>query len=134
MVILIGFESYVNADFGNLTVGANHTYTETDDGQDNNLLRRPENKASAFINYTPGRLSTRLSMNFIGKRNDVDRVTGLTVEKPGFTVWNASANFKLNENISFFGRVWNLNNKFYEPADGFRGLERQVMLGIELTN
>lgn len=129
-----GIENYVRANFGDVLVGANYTFTDTDNGQNVSLLRRPENKASAYMTYNTGKLSATLSMNFVGSHNDINRVTGATVEMPSYSVWNASANYQLNDNIKFFGRAWNLANKHYEPVNGFRGLERQVMLGVEVTN
>lgn len=129
-----GFESYINIRLDQVTIGGSHTHTDTDDGQGEALLRRPENKASAFITYAPGRLSTTLSLDFVGSRDDIDRATFATVEMPGYTVWNASADFKATEHISFFGKIWNLTNKDYEPVNGFQGLERQLLVGVKITN
>lgn len=136
-VQLQGVEAYLALQpLARLSMRIDYTFTDADvsDNSDRPLLRRPRNKASADIVYTATRNTTLdLGADYVGERKDVDRVSAAVIDAPAYTVFNASVTYTVNPALRLEGRINNLLDKNYEPADGFEALGRNFLLGFTAT-
>jgi vitamin B12 transporter len=118
-----GVESFAAlAVTSRLNLRGDYTYTiAKDDMTDEELLRRPKNKASVTATWkATDRFSVSSTVLYVGSWADVSRdgaMTGITA--PGYTVVNLAANYAVSDNVSLFARIDNLFNKQYEDPSGF---------------
>lgn len=133
-VHLSGVETFVSARLRpRLSMRVDYTFTNIDvsDDSDRPLLRRPRKKASANVDYNlTDNTSVSLGVDYVGKRKDIDRVSGAIVDAPDYTVFNSAATWQVNTDFRLEARVNNLLDAHYEPADGFAALGRNFMLGF----
>jgi vitamin B12 transporter len=132
-----GVEAFVAADLTeDLRARIDYTYTEaTDEDTGAWLLRRPRNKASFSLGWTPTeKLLLTGSVLFYGDSLDIDRSKFTNVILPSFTVVNVAADYKLTDTMNVFGRIDNLFNERYEIPDGFQATGIGVFGGIRFTN
>jgi len=117
-------------------VRADYTYTNAVDAKtDEQLLRRPRNKASVAAVWTPNeRLTVTTTALFVGEWADVDRATFDRVTQPGYTVVNVAANYVVNSRLTAFARIGNLFNEHYQDPNGFLRPGIGVYGGVRLTN
>ena len=130
------FESFIHAQLlKSLAVRINYTYTDAED--DNNgekLLRRPKHKADLDIEYQllPA-ASISLAINHVSDYRDISRETAATIDGDDYTVLDVAAEYTINRRWRIFGRVENVTDEHYEPADGFQASDRGMIAGAELT-
>lgn len=119
-----------------LKLRADYTYTHAIDEQTKKeLIRRPKNKASLTVAYSPyDPLTFSATVLYIGEFADNDRTFFLPVTNPGYTLVNIAANYQVNPYAKVFARVDNLFNEKYEPVTGFLGRGLGVYGGVRLTN
>ena len=132
-----GVEVFASADVtDDIRLRADYTYTEaTNELTGEELLRRPRDKASISAGWTPtDKLLLSGSVLYIGEALDVDRVTFATIVLPSYTLVNVAADYKLNDNMSLFGRIDNLFDREYQNPDGFLGTGLGAFVGLRLTN
>lgn len=113
-------------------VKAEYTRTRTRDQNGQELLRRP--RQTAALQGTAQIVShadLSLGLRYTGRRKDVDRVSGATIETGGYTVATAVASWQVSKNTRLHGRAENFLNKKYEPVDGFQGTGAGFFAGIE---
>ena len=117
-----GVESFVDYKMGQqFTLRLDYTYTQaTDDETDQELLRRPKNKANADLSWRPtGIWLVNLNVLWVGSWADGTRTTFSPVEAPGYTTLNLAVTYDLNRHLSLFGRINNLLDRHYEDPSGF---------------
>jgi len=133
-VHLRGVEAFVSAElWAALSARVDYTFTDADvsDNSDRPLLRRPRNKASASLNYTPtDKTDVYLGADYVGERKDIDRVTAAIIDAPDYTVFNSALSYQMYPALRLEARIDNLLDKHYEPADGFEALGRSYLLGF----
>lgn len=133
-----GVEAFASADLtDNLRLRADYTYTEArDDIADLWLLRRPRNKASLTVGWTPyDPLLLTATVLYVGESADIIRESFSTrTVLPSFTVVNVGADYKLDDNMSLYGRIDNLFDERYEIPDGFEATGIGGYVGIRFTN
>lgn len=132
-----GVEVFASADITDeLRVRADYTYTEArNEITHEDLLRRPRNKASLSVGWTPvSPLLLSTTVLYVGETADIDRSVFSTVTLPSFTLVNIAADYKLNDNMSLFGRVDNLFDRKYENPDGFEQTGIGAYVGIRFNN
>ena len=133
------------------TVGGNYTYLDTevtDDGgqggpsspfeQGKQLLRRPHNTASGFINWTRKGFQIRFDGLYVGKRDDLDFRTfpAKRVTLDDYFVVDLATSYTFNLNhrylkeFKIFGKVQNLFDENYEEAFGFTPPEPSFRVGL----
>jgi len=133
------------------TVGGNYTYLDTevtDDGgqggpsspfeEGKQLLRRPHNTASGFINWTREGFQIRFDGLYVGKRDDLDFRTfpaeRVTLDDYFVVDLATSYTFNLNhrylKEFKIFGKVQNLFDENYEEAFGFTPPEPSFRVGL----
>jgi vitamin B12 transporter len=119
-----------------LNLRADYTYTVAkDDITDQQLLRRPKNKASLTANWlATDRLLITSTLLYVGPWWDVNRAgTESPIKAPGFTTLNLAANYALRDDVTLFARIDNLFNKQYEDPLGFLRPGFGVFGGVRFT-
>jgi vitamin B12 transporter len=118
-----------------LSLGANYTYLDWDTA-DGRLNRRPRHRGSMSLNYFYDRFRLNFDAHLVGKRDDVDSITGASIKKGSYARFDLAGSYQLPvkttlvKDVSLFGRIENLLNRKYEEADGFRARPVNFLLGI----
>ena len=108
-----------------LSFKANYTYTQTEDHSTGaELLRRPKNKASLYVNYQPVKQANiSIGILYVDSRKDqlFDPITYATqnLKLKEYTLINLAASYDVTKNLQLFGRVDNLFDKKYEEVAGY---------------
>ena len=130
-----GVESFVSYQpVQTVTLRADYTYTEANDQiLDQELLRRPKNKASLDAKWqaTPT-LSFDADFLYVGPWIDTNRegtIPRLTT--PGYTTTNIAINYAITDEFTIYGRVANLFDETYQDPDGFLRPGRGLFAGIK---
>ncbi len=131
--------------------GGSYTYLDTevtDDGgtggpsspfeEGKDLLRRPQNTASGFINWSRSGFQTRFDGLYVGKRDDLDfrnfPADRVTLDDYFVVDLATSYTFNLNnrylKDFKIFGKVQNLFDENYEEAFGFSAPDPSFRLGL----
>jgi vitamin B12 transporter len=116
-----------------LTLRADYTFTRaTDDVLHQELLRRPEHKASAEAVWRPTQaLALTGTVLWVGSWIDGSRdfsVPRLTA--PGYVTANVTASWRLGRQWSLYGRITNLADRRYQDPIGFLAPGRGVFVGL----
>jgi len=133
------------------TLGANYTYLDTeveDDGgaggasspfeEGKQLLRRPKNTASGYINWAWKGFQIRFDGLYVGERDDLDFRTfpadRVTLDDYFIVDLATSYTFQLNnayiKDFKIFGKVLNLFDEHYEEAFGFSPPDPSFRVGL----
>jgi vitamin B12 transporter len=132
-----GVEAFASADItDDVRIRGDYTYTEAfDEITGKELLRRPRRKATVSVGWKPTTpLLLTGSVTYVGTALDVDRVTFATVPLSSFALVNVAADYRLNTNMSLFGRVDNVFDKQYQNPNGFEGTGIGAFAGIKFNN
>jgi vitamin B12 transporter len=142
--------AFCKPGFG-FTFGGSYTYLDTevtDDGgvggpsspfeEGKDLLRRPQNTASGFINWSRGGFQIRFDGLYVGERDDLDFRTfpaeRVTLDDYFIVDLATSYTFNLNnrylKDFKIFGKVQNLFDENYEETFGFSPPEPSFRLGL----
>lgn len=120
-----------------LDLTASYTYTETEDPDGDELVRRPKNLASLIFNYAfvGGRANTNLAIRYNGSQNDY-AFDSLTFERSqvtldAFTIVDLNGSYKINEYLDVVGRVENLLDEKYEEVFGYGSVRRGFYVGLK---
>jgi len=105
----------------NFNMRADYTYTVAkNDLTDQQLLRRPKNKASLTATWqATDRLSFSSTLLYVGSWWDMNRAFTAEVKAPAFITVNLAANYAVSNDVTLFARIDNLFNKQYEDPMGF---------------
>jgi vitamin B12 transporter len=107
-----------------LELGGAYTFTEAQDPDHSQPVRRAKHIGSVFATYTfdRGRAKIHLNARFNGPQRDTvffsDFTTG-TVNLSGFVLINVAASYKIREGVEIFGRIDNLLNQKYQEVFSF---------------
>jgi vitamin B12 transporter len=129
-----GVESFVSyRPISTLTLRVDYTYTEaTDEILQQELLRRPKQKASLNSNWRPTpRWSVDTTLLYVGRWADISRDGSEQVDAPGYTTIDAATGYDLTDHWTIFGRVNNLLDRHYENPIGFLQPSIGVFAGIK---
>jgi vitamin B12 transporter len=111
-----------------------YTYTDTEnDNTGESLLRRPRNKNSLTLLYTPGeRFRAQAQWRLYSGRfdNDFTAYPPARVSLAGYGVVDIAASYKLNDTYELFGRVDNLFDQEYQEVLGFGTMGAAAYLGV----
>ena len=132
-----GVESFITlrpADW--IETRLNYTWMQArneDTGQ--MLLRRPRHQGSLSVDLKPMHdLSFGPELVYVGSRLDVaydDAGSFLGNRRNGsYTLVNLSGSYQLREDVSLFGKVYNLFDREYEPSNGFAGRGLTALVGV----
>jgi vitamin B12 transporter len=133
------------------TFGGSYTYLDTevtDDGgtggpsspfeEGKQLLRRPQNTASGFINWTWERFQIRFDGLYMGERDDLDFRTfpAERVTLNDYFIVDLATSYTVNLNqryvkdFKIFGKIQNLFDEKYEESFGFSAPDPSFQLGL----
>lgn len=119
---------------GGARLRAGLTWLEAEDGDGLPLLRRPEWSGHVAAG---GRLlrgvEGEVALVWVGERPDVDSVTFVRVEQPGFVTATLSLAVPLSGGVRLRARVDNLADRAYEEISGYPALGRRVIFGADFT-
>jgi vitamin B12 transporter len=103
-----------------------YTYTATRDGSTNDqLLRRPRNKAGVVLAFQPDKdADLRLDYRYVGEREDY----GGTL--PSYSLVNLSTSRAWTPGVTGFVRVENLFDRVYEEVTGYGTAGRSLYAGL----
>jgi vitamin B12 transporter len=122
-----------------LTIGANFTYTETEDRDTGlELLRRPKWQANLSVDWKfIEKANIHLGVNYVGKREDVfyDSSTwsSVNITDEAYTTVRLGASYDITKNLQIFGRIENLFNTKYQEVYGYETLGCSLYAGIKAS-
>jgi vitamin B12 transporter len=117
-----------------LAIRLDYTYTDAEDDRTGEpLLRRPKHKLDVDVELRPtNRMSVNLAVNYVADYKDISRETSGVINGDDYAVLDVAADYQLNRRWRLFGRVENVTDEHYEPADGFQAPDRGLFAGAEL--
>lgn len=132
-----GLELSVQAILGtDFILNASYTRTQAKDlVAETDLLRRPKDKFSASLLYPfLKRGSIRLSLIYIGKREDLDFSTwpATQVTLTDYTLFNSVISYDITRQVQVFLRMDNILNEHYEMIKGYGAPGFSAYGGINL--
>ncbi len=130
--LLLHAASWVSADI-------NYTYTRAvDAGSGDQLLRRPQDQASATFTITPAPgFSLVPQVAYVGRFLDYlyaddGYAIGDASADPG-TIVNLSGTYRLNDRLSVFATGQNILNSNFEPVNGLQIPGASLLVGVRAT-
>jgi len=127
--IEIGYEDYFLDSFG---VSALYTYVKTQNANGEELARRPKNQIDARMTYYASQmLDLGVNAQYIGSRyNDVDKEGAQTGK---YTVVNLITNVKVDSKLTFYAKLDNITDKYYQSVDGYATAGRSIYIGLNAS-
>ncbi|MGH1429495.1 MAG: TonB-dependent receptor plug domain-containing protein [Neptuniibacter sp.] len=121
----------------NLTLSASYTYTDSDDGTGQELVRRAKHIASINSSYLFANAKTRLSggLQYNGKQDDLEFDAFFTpnrVTLDSYTLANIALSHDISDTVRVFGRIENLLDEEYEEVVTYGTKDINAMVGIEI--
>ena len=116
------------------TFGINtmYTYTKTQDANGEALARRPKHQFDASaIYYISEGFDVGLNAQYVGERYDKANYAGAQTGK--YTISNFVTNVQTNDNITFYAKINNLTDKYYQTVDGYATAGRSLYLGLNAS-
>lgn len=129
-----GVELAGSATFGNLSLGANYSWIESEDASGGatdgmQLARVPRHLANASIGYRfDFGLTVDIAMRYAGE--SFDRLSTTAAVLDDYWLTDIRADLAIAPEFSLFGRVENLFDANYETAGGYGTLGRSIYAGI----
>ncbi|MDD2789746.1 MAG: TonB-dependent receptor [Sulfurimonas sp.] len=122
----LGYQDYF---FDALGVNAMYTYVKTQDAEGETLARRPKTQLDAKATYyLSDTFDLGVSAQYIGTRYDGANDGGAQTGE--YTTADFVANLKANNFITFYGKVNNLGDKYYQTVDGYATAGRSLFIGM----
>ena len=127
--IELGYEDYF---FNSLGINAMYTYLKTENADGKALARRPKNQVDAnVVYYVSEAFDLGVNAQYIGERYEPDNFLGAQGAQTGkYTITNFVTNVKVNEHITFYGKIDNLTDKYYQTVNGYATAGRSLYLGM----
>jgi vitamin B12 transporter len=120
-----------------LSLRTAYTYTDSqDDDTGEALLRRPKNKGSLTLSYSPTpRLRTMLQWRGFSSRfdNDFSSYPARRTTLGGYGLVNVTVSYQLTERVELLSRIDNLFDKEYEDVYGFGTFGAAAYAGLKLS-
>ena len=120
-----GVELGLTYELGNVTLNNNTTFTIAEDGDGNELNRRPKWMNNLNLSYD----IFNVDVNYYGSHNDIDNTTFAKKEMPSVTTIDLSAKV-VKGDLTFYGKLSNITDVDYEKPDGYNQLGRNFTLGF----
>lgn len=133
-----GFEATTTVTLSEMvSIKAAYTYTETQDrATEEQLLRRPLNKGSVTLVYTPtSKFTSQVQWRGYGARDDFDysAFPPARVTLGGYALVDLAASYKLTDTVEMFSRVENLFDQEYEEVLGYGTLGCAAYGGLKVA-
>jgi len=129
-----GVESFVEAQIlDNLSASVAYTFTVLEPGTTNATSRRPRHKLNFAATWNIDALTTLATdITYVDIYADPGFFGGV-INPPSYTTVNIAATRKITDWISISGKVTNLLDKTYYPADGFEAPGMEALAGVTFT-
>ncbi len=134
-----GVETFVEwAAAADVFLSASYTWTDTEDPDGEELVRRPRHKAGLTGSWAVSeKARLAANMQWVGAR----KASSLSMDKNGdpvreldsYVLVNLTGSYKLTDNVEFYGRVDNLFDEFYEDAWSYATPGLSAYAGVKLT-
>jgi vitamin B12 transporter len=132
-----GVESFLSyRPWTALTLRVDYTYTEaTDDVLQQELLRRPKNKASLNADWkASSAFSFNATLLYVGTWIDGNRDFSIPrLRAPGYTTASIAGSYDLTPQFKLLARIQNLLDRHYEDPVGFLQPSFGVFAGVRAT-
>jgi len=128
-----GYElAYNTTLFDEVALNLGYTNLTAKDNNGQTLARQPEDTLKFGIDYY-GIENLHLGLNgeYVGERYNSANKQGTQTGK--YTVANFSANYDWDKHLSFYGKVDNITDKYYQTVDGYATSPRAFYGGMKLT-
>ena len=134
--VTYGVEGFVSAELSdNFQARLDYTHTIAKDaitGMD--LLRRPRDKYSlSAVWRATDRLTITPTVIYLGEWRDINRSTFVFERTGNVAVVNVAADYRVNDNVTLFGRIENLFDRRYENPLGWMQPGFAVYGGVKLA-
>jgi vitamin B12 transporter len=103
------------------------------------LVRRPRHAGTMEASWTADRWDVTLAGSLVGRRRDIDPVTGARFDAAGRAIYNdgyaklnLSGSFRLNRWFRAFARVENLLNQDYQEVFGYPAYRLNFSAGLRM--
>jgi len=106
-----------------------YTYLDAKDAKDVALARRPKSQIDAGATYyVSNNWDLGINAQYIGKRYDSADNKG--AQTGDYIVANLVTNLKVNKFITFYAKIDNISDKYYQTVDGYATAGRSLYLGL----
>jgi vitamin B12 transporter len=122
----LGYEDYFGDSLG---VKALYTYLRTEDAQGKTLARRPINQLNTSATYyVSDDFNIGANVEFIGTR--YDKADNKGAQTGQYTIAGIVANVKASKNVTFYSKINNITDKYYQTVDGYATAGRSLYVGL----
>jgi len=128
-----GYElAYNSTLFDEVAFNLGYTNLKTEDNSGHTLARQPKETLKFGLDYY-GVEKLHLGVNgeYVGERYDSANKQGQQTGK--YTVANFTANYEINPNLSLYGKVDNITDKYYQTVNNYATSPRAFYGGMKLT-
>ncbi len=106
-----------------------YTYVKTENAEGKSLRSRPKNQVDAnVVYYVSENFDLGLNAQYIGTRYDKDGDEGTQTGE--YTIANFVSNIKVNKQVTVYGKIDNITDKYYQTRDGYATAGRSLYLGL----
>ncbi len=128
-----GYElAYNSTLFDTIAFNLGYTNLKTKNNLGQELARQPKESLKFGIDYY-GVENLHLGLNgeYIGDRYDKADKKGQQTGR--YTIANFTANYNWDKHLSFYGKVDNITDKYYQVVDGYASSPRAFYAGMKIT-
>jgi len=127
---LQGVEAGYRDDFfGALSLDLSYTWLDAKNADGEFLARRPKQQLDAALTwYATEAFDLGLQGQYVGERYDRKDEQGAQTGKYG--LFNAVANYRMTENVTVYGKIDNLTDRYYQTVDGYATAKRSYYFGL----
>jgi len=111
--------------FGKIQLSNSLSYTVSKDGDNKDMLRRPNWQNTSTVYYD----NFYVDFNYFGKHKDIDASTYARKDIPAVETFDIGYNIDVDD-TTFFWSVNNVFDKSYERPDGYNQYDRTFNLGF----
>jgi len=121
--------NYQDYFFDTLGFNAAYTFLETQDANGLTLARRPKHQVDAnVVYYFEENWDIGLNAQYIGQR--YDKADNQGAQTGDYVVANFVTNIKVNNIVTFYAKVDNISDIYYQTVDGYATAGRSLYLGL----
>ena len=110
----------------------NATFTIAEDGNGDQVTRRPKWTGLTAIDHKKGNWTTTAEYLHTGSHLDIDSATWATVTKPAVGIANVHTNYEISDKANAILSINNIGDKHYERPDGYAQNGRNILLTYKL--
>ncbi len=124
----VGYEDYF---FDALGLKALYTYLEAKNADKQNLARRPKSQLDVTATYyATDDIDFGINAQYVGTRyNSADNQGAQTGR---YTVANFVTNVRANKYLTFYAKIDNITDKYYQTVDGYATAGRSAYVGLNV--